>query len=199
MEKKFYDIHYHVFDLSHPNLLAFLLRDDLIDRNTVKRILNKFPFFLQLFPIMTIRLFSGEVVAKIKSYLQKDAVNFRNLLSVLEGAIEYHFLNTEYFLLRERKYFGDFPGALYNKIVICPLMMDFGYKNLNNLECYYNLPPAKPVASQAVDVINAIWFYYNCDLVPHPDKEGRLKIIPSVTPKEKKLFEIYPFLYNQNQ
>ena len=55
-------------------------------------------------------------------------------------------------------------------------------------------PPAKPIINQVVDLINAIWFYYNSEVISHPDKAGRLKIIPTRAPKEKKLFEIYPFL-----
>jgi predicted TIM-barrel fold metal-dependent hydrolase len=194
MERKFYDIHYHLFDLSHPNLLAFLLHDDLISRKTVRKVLLKFPFLIKCLPLWVVCLFPGKAEKKIKEYLQNDARNFRNLLSVMEGAIEYHFLYTEYFLNREKKYFGDFTGAKYDKIVLCPLLMDFGFKNLNNQDCFYNLPPAKPIVNQVVDLINAIWFYYNFDLIPHPDKHGRLKLIPSTVPKKKKLFEIYPFL-----
>lgn len=194
MKRKFYDIHYHLFDLSHPNLLAFLLRDDLITRKTIKNVIGKFPFLLQFLPLWTVGLFPGKSVNKIKEYLQHDAKKLRNLLSVMEGAIEYHFLYTEYYLLKENRNFGTGKESGYDKLVICPLLMDFGYKNLNNQDCFYNLPPAKPIVNQVVDLLNAVRFYYNYDLIPHPDKQGRLKLIPSVTPKEKKLFEIYPFL-----
>lgn len=194
MGKKFYDIHYHLFDLSHPNLLAFLLHDDLIDKQTVKKVLRKFPFLLQFLPLWLVGIFPGKAAAKVKDYLLNDSKNFRNLLSVIEGAIEYHFLYTEYFLLKEKKYFGSHEEAKYNKIALCPLLMDFGYKNLNNPDCFYNLPPAKPIINQVVDLINAIRYYYNYDLILHPDKNGRLKIIQTVTSKDKKLFEIYPFL-----
>lgn len=194
MGRKFYDIHYHLFDLSHPNLLAFLLRDDLISKKSVINVLKKFPFFMQILPLRMVSLFPGQAVRKINKYLSDDSGNFRNLLSVIEGAVEYHFLYIEYFLLKEKGYFGSQNESKYDKIVICPLLMDFGYKNLNNLNCFYNLPPAKPIINQVVDLINALWFYYNYDLIPHPDKHGRLKVVTSVTHKEKKLFEIYPFL-----
>ncbi|MDQ1297159.1 MAG: Amidohydrolase [Bacteroidota bacterium] len=194
MERKFYDIHYHLFDLSHPNLLAFLLRDDLITKKTVRNVLEKFPFLLQFLPLWLVGLFPGQTVKNIREYLGNESRNFRNLLSVMEGAIEYHFLYIEYFLLKENKYFGNSVESKYNKIVLCPLLMDFGYKNLNNQDCFYNLPPAKPIVNQVVDIINALWFYYNYELIPHPDKQGRLKVISSGTTKEKKLFEIYPFL-----
>jgi len=50
------------------------------------------------------------------------------------------------------------------------------------------------VAKQVLDIINAVRFYYKYDLIPHPDKEGRLKIVESKMNRSEKLFEIYPFL-----
>jgi predicted TIM-barrel fold metal-dependent hydrolase len=194
MDRKFYDIHYHLFDLSHPNLLAFLLRDDLITKETVKKILRKLPLLANILPIGAVHLFPGKIVDKIQDYLKNDARNFRNLLSVIENSIEYHFLYTEYFLLKKNLHFGLSEDFKYNKLVICPLLMDFGYKNLNNSDCFYNLPPNKPVTQQVLDVLNAIWFYYRYDLILHPDKPGRLKLIPTTRNKEEKLFEIYPFI-----
>jgi hypothetical protein len=112
----------------------------------------------------------------------------------MEGAIEYHFLYTEYFLLKEKRYFGGSNNARYNKIVLCPLIMDFGYKGMDKPDYFYNFPPAKPVVNQVLDLLNAIYFYYNFDVIIHPDKPEKFKLIPTATPKEKKLFEIYPFL-----
>ena len=194
MERKFYDIHYHLFDLSHPNLLAFLLRDDLISKDSVKKVLHKLPFLANLVPIGAANFFPGKIADKIKDYLKNDARYFRNLLSVMESAIEYHFLYTEYYLLKEQIYFGSQTVMKYNKIVVCPLLMDFGYKNLNNNDCFYNLPPSKPIAKQVLDMLSAIRFYYTYELIPHPDKAGRLKMVNSEKRKEDKIFEIYPFL-----
>jgi predicted TIM-barrel fold metal-dependent hydrolase len=194
IDRKFYDIHYHLFDLSHPNLLAFLLRDDLISKDSVQNVLKKLPFLAKLLPIGAAQLFPGKIAEKIKDYIQNDAGNFRNLLAVMENAVEYHFLYTEYYLLKEQVYFGSSGRMKFNKIVLCPLLMDFGYKNLNNSNCFYNLPPSKPIAKQVLDLLNAIGFYYRYDLIPHPDKQGRLKLIPSLRKKQEKLFEIYPFL-----
>jgi hypothetical protein len=194
MDRKFYDIHYHLFDLSHPNLLAFLLRDDLISKDSVKKVLHKLPFLVNLVPIGAVNLFPGKIADKIKDYLKNDARYFRNLLSVMEGAIEYHFLYTEYYLLKDKVVVDSMHNMGYTKIVICPLLMDFGYKNLNNSDCFYNLPPSKPIAKQVLDLLNAIRFYYSYELIPHPDKAGRLKLAESTKPKETKLFEIYPFL-----
>jgi hypothetical protein len=194
MKQTFYDIHYHLFDLSHPNLLAFLLRDDLITKETVRKIHRKLPFYLNFLPIGAAACFPGKIADKVRDYLKNDAVNFRNLLAVMENTIEYHFLYVEYFLKNGEKYFGNDAEDQFSKVAICPLLIDFGYKNLNNNDCFYNLPPGKPVAKQVLDLINAEYFYYRYDLIPHPEKSGRLKIIESVNSKEKKLFEIYPFL-----
>ncbi len=194
MDRKFYDIHYHLFDLSHPNLLAFLLRDDLINKESVRKLVHKFPFFVKMLPLWMILLAPSKAAQMFKEYLNHEARNFRNLLSVIESAIEYHFLYTEYFLLKENKYFGNGSSAKYNKIVLAPLLMDFGYKNLRNEDCFYNLPPAKPIMNQVVDLFNAIRFYYKYDLIIHPEKERRLKLVPTSLSKEEKLFEIYPFL-----
>lgn len=90
MDRKFYDIHYHLFDLSHPNLLAFLLRDDLITKQTVRKILGKLPFLYKILPVGVVSLFSGKISNKVKDYLKHDAGKVLNLLSVMEGAIEYH-------------------------------------------------------------------------------------------------------------
>jgi len=79
MVKKFYDIHYHLFDLSHPNLLAFLLNDDLLTENSLKKLISRFPFILQVLPLWVLNLFPGQAVKKIKNYIRYDALNFKNL------------------------------------------------------------------------------------------------------------------------
>jgi predicted TIM-barrel fold metal-dependent hydrolase len=194
MSKIFYDIHYHLFDLSHPNLLAFLLRDDMITKDSVKSVLRKIPLPVRFLPIGAANLFPGKIAAKIKDYISNDAGKFRNLLSLMENAIEYHFLLADYYLQKEKIFENTDNIHLFDKMIICPLLMDFGYKNLKNSGCYYDLPPAKPVAGQVADVLNAIRFYFNYDIIGHPVKQGELKMVKTSTTKEDKLFEIYPFL-----
>lgn len=194
MDRRFYDIHYHLFDLSHPNLLAFLLRDDLITEDIVRNVLRKLPLSLKLLPIWIVSLFSERISGKAKDYLRFDSGKALNLLSMLENAIEYHFLYIEYFLLNEKLYFGNHSGARYNKLVLSPLILDFGYKKMETPEYFYNFPPVKPIVNQVLDLFNAIYFYYNYDIIINPDKPGKFKLIPAKTTKENKLFEIYPFL-----
>lgn len=194
MKKKLYDIHYHLFDLSHPNLLAFLLREDLISRKAVKDVMRKFPFIVQMLPLWVMRFFPGKISEKIKSYIEHDAARIINLLSLMEGASEYHFLYTEFFLRQEKELFGDSPSSVYNKIALCPLILDFGYKGMDKLDCFYYFPPAKPVVNQVLDLLTAIHFYYRYDLILHPSKHDKFKLIPTTRNKDEKLFEIYPFL-----
>lgn len=194
MEKKFYDIHYHLFDLSHPNLLAFLLREDLITKKKVKSLLHKIPFLIKLLPIWVFGFFSSNIANKFRDSFKHAAGNVLNLLSIMEGAAEYHFLYTEHFLIKDKNYFGFSENDIFNKIVLCPLIIDFGYKGMDKIDGFYNFPPAKPIVNQVLDLFNAIYFYYNYDIILHPDKPDKFKLIPAGTPKDKKLFEIYPFL-----
>lgn len=62
----------------------------------------------------------------------------------------------------------------YNKMVITPLIIDFGYKCFDMQGIYYNKPPRKPVVEQVVDVFNGIREYREMSPV--------------------KLLDIYPFL-----
>jgi predicted TIM-barrel fold metal-dependent hydrolase len=114
----------------------------------------------------------------------------------MESAIEYSFLNLEYFLINFSPSIGTNQNE-YNKIVLCPLIIDFGYKNLDNKDCFYNLPPSKPIVNQVVDLFNAIYFYYHFDISRNPDKR-RLTISPIEETfedaKNRKILEIYPFL-----
>ncbi len=192
MSRKFYDIHYHMFDLSHANLISFISQDGLITKDLVKALLRKMPLWIRMLPLGISSLFPGKVARRAEEYMRKDARNIRNLLSVIEGATEFHFLYNDYYLRKDPGYFGE--GGRFEHIVLTPLLMDFGYKDLDNHDCFYNHPPAKPILNQVVDMFNSIWFYYNYDLVSHPRKNYRLKLVKSSMPKEKKLFEIYPFL-----
>jgi len=192
--RRLYDIHYHLFDLSHPNLQSFLLRDDLITKDSVQKFIGKFPFILKVLPLWFLRLFAGKTSGKVKELITRRAGRMLNLLSMMEGAIEYHFLLVEYYLLNKRSGRDDHPLQGFSNMVICPLIIDFGYKGMEKPDWFYNFPPAKPVVKQVIDVLNASYFYYNYDIIIHPDKPEKFKLIPTVSNKESKFFEIYPFL-----
>lgn len=132
-----------------------------------------------------------------------------NLLSFMESAIEYDFLVLEAFLREKDPVLDKHDNRLtigdtrFDKIVLCPLVMDFGYSNINNPHIFYNIPPRKPVALQTSDLFRAIRKYYTHTLSIEKTKEqGNRQDVPqkmftsaeTSIPKEERLFEIYPFM-----
>ncbi|ODS31644.1 MAG: amidohydrolase [Candidatus Scalindua rubra] len=67
--------------------------------------------------------------------------------------------------------------------------MDYGYKNIEQPDIFYNRPPRKPIRERVIDVFNGIKTYCENKLV---EKGDRLEYEDDV--KDNKLFEIYPFL-----
>ncbi|HDS05514.1 MAG TPA: amidohydrolase [Deltaproteobacteria bacterium] len=176
--KTFYDIHFHAFNLSHPNLLAFISRMNL-----------------------HLLLMTTPVSAPMMGLFGWDK-KIKNLLTMVENDIGNYFLILEYYLRKSPhvrvNYLmsGDSQYVredTYHKIALCPLIMDFGYKNILS-NTFYRVPAQKPVAEQTTDLLNGINFYNRNDLrvIESPGK------IPRVTharaDKKEKLCEIYPFL-----
>jgi hypothetical protein len=133
-EAKFYDAHCHIMNLSHPNLLAFLQRLNL-------------PIIMLLAPLLP--------------FLMKRNYNkIKNLLSVMENDLGTILLMMERFLLEDERLWENgrlsIGGNLYSKIVLTPLLMDFGYKGRTDPGIYYNLPSQKPIAEQVCDLFNGI-------------------------------------------
>jgi hypothetical protein len=119
----------------------------------------------------------------------------------MESSILYDFLILEHFLKTKDKIVNDnneFTVAdnNYNKIVLCPLIMDFGYKSMENKnDIFYDIPPRKPITSQIEDLFASISTYYKKDL--HINDTGtrtKFKVEDTTQKKEDKLFEIYPFM-----
>lgn len=161
-EKTFYDIHMHAMNLSHPNLLAFLQR------------LMRPVGLLRRLAISGGLLFFWE---KILERLQEP----KNLLAVMENDLGSFFLLMEACLEENSLLKNDglhIGGNVYKRIVLTPLMMDFGYKNIANLNIHYSEPthklPQKPIIEQVVSVLRGIRFYKNTSAA--------------------KIFEIYPFM-----
>lgn len=214
---KFYDIHYHALDLSHANITAFLSR--ILEEKKIK--LDKLEkngtvlYFLG-YMFKNLPLYIGRVLIKFPCYIynrirsifaerskgSKVSVNkIRNLLSFMESSIEYDFLIVEYFLKNSNPIVSDnnefsFNNEKFNKIVLCPLIIDFGYKNIDDKNLFYNIPPQKPITSQIKDLFNAISTYYTKSLTicksSTPMKKFEVNDIQ--TDKGERLFEIYPFM-----
>ena len=160
--KYFYDIHCHAMNLSHPNLYAMVKRK------------------------WTLALLMSPLAPLAQIFLKKKVKRASNLLSVMENDVTDFFLITEFFLKdRQSLRIGD---TKFNKIVLTPLLMDFGCKDIKS-DTFYNRAPQKPIAEQVVDVFNGIKDYCRYKLI---EKNGDIDYGEDT--KEKKLFEIYPFL-----
>ncbi len=201
--KTFYDIHMHVLNLSHPNLSSYLFQEGLIDRlidgniNVLTRLgLVGAALFLPnrlLKKIVNRKLTSGHPSPK-------DVVG--NCLSFFEIPTEYQLLVLEHFLksgqpnnFNAQKHL-EINGTTYDKILLCPLVIDFGYKNIEN-SVFYNLTPKRPVINQVSDLLHAIHIYYRFHLDVN-EQQKKMKLLPMTSDynarKHEKLFEIYPFM-----
>jgi hypothetical protein len=205
---RFYDIHFHAMDLSHANITAFISRffedeDIFLNKKFIKKQLKKnFPIWKKmLLPLVPNSLLAKKILKGIKENKILDEVeNIRNLLSFMESSILYDFLILDYFLKNKESIVSENNefkiGSLeYNKIVICPLIMDFGYKNIHSPEIFYNIPPQKPITSQIRDLFKSIHTYYHNEIeVKKQNSISKFNIYHRNTDKKEKLFEIYPFM-----
>jgi len=131
-----------------------------------------------------------------------------NLLSVFENDIGSFFLIIENCLREERdpvnknkkrephlKEDGLHIGNnTYKRVVLTPLMMDFGQKGkVLNPNCHYGEPSEKPIMGQVADVFNAINRYtQSVNTLPGGDPVSlKYTFLKQGT---KRLFEVFPFL-----
>lgn len=147
-QSTFFDIHCHAMNLGHPNLLALLARMDH-ERNRL----------------------SDTVFGPYSSFfLHHPRMKFRNLLSVMEND------SGSIFELMEDDLKGEFlrddrrplfrNGALhvgsrsYARIVLTPLTIDFGLKEIEPIGTYYNRAPSKPIDDQIIEMLQGIQRYH---------------------------------------
>jgi len=210
--KRFYDIHYHAMDLSHANMTAFTdryvtnpvalekwLRESL---PRWKKVLYSIAGGAVMPLIGTFMPYSG-IARRITNLIQKQS-KVRNLLSFMESSVLYDFLVVEWFLKHGREGESAIIGMdntfrageqNYNRIVLCPLVMDFGFPQVHNKDIYYNIPPQKPVTSQVSDLFSAIRTYYEKSLVLREENGITIFDVENSTrTPEDRLFEIYPFM-----
>jgi len=177
----FYDIHMHAFNLSHPNLLAFINRLGM----------GKLLFYNSIIaPLFNIPGIGGW----LKGYANKKLISIKNLLSVMENDMGSFFLLMENYL-RDPKYSLldkdglHIGGSTYSRIVLTPLMMDFGYMDMKTEGIYYDIQPQKPIVEQVVDVFNGIKKYKEAK-----SSKELMEKFPNLEPGTDRVFEIYPFL-----
>lgn len=200
MDNKFFDAHFHAYNLSHPNLSAFLDRffskdkskneeEDTDDDNPDKD-----------------KSLYGAISSLFK--LRTDALN---VLSIMDNDCGNYFLNIDYYLMNAGKGY-KFPEMTdYQKIVLVPLVVDFTVNRKQfdkkfEKKVFYKLPPQKPVDAQISDLFKGIKFYYENDLqviskivnkktiydINHININDTGETLENA--KNRKRFEIYPFL-----
>ena len=203
----FYDIHMHAFNLSHPCLNAFIRRYkiDLIWRFAP---LISIASFLIAIPIAILsllgRIFGRKFRRRVTSPISTGTTRVKNLLSIMENNFLDYFLVIENCLREEEKDLGKgrllqddgitVGGKKYPRVVITPLIMDFGYKGYKDRSIHYKERSRKPIKEQTSDLLNAIKAYKDFKW-----KEDYKDVFPNLKPRDdkaetKRILEIYPFL-----
>jgi hypothetical protein len=119
-------------------------------------------------------------------------------ITFFEIPLEYQFLVLDYYLKSEMKIKDKkqimIGNKAYDKIVLCPLVIDFGRKGISE-GLFYQYTPKTPVANQIGDLFYAIKTYYRFDVKV---EDGKMKLVERKNgleeSKHEKLFEIYPFM-----
>ncbi len=124
-------------------------------------------------------------------------------VSFFEIPHEYQFLVMEHYLKNcDEKSIEDSNNKIrvgdncYDKIIICPLVIDFGYKNIPK-QVHYSITPNHPVDNQIGDMFYAIRTYCRFKLELNKEK-NKFKLSDEILEwydrRDERTFEIYPFL-----
>lgn len=176
--RKFYDAHCHMMNLSHPNLSVM-----------IKRVFNEIRAIDKIKICLGTFLFAIPFLGKKVVLSSKFDDNAMNLLAVMETELGDCIVQMEEELRAKNPKWngivvsdGD-KKELYDKIVLTPLIMDFGLRNHDKSATHYKIR-WKPIVSQILDIYLGIKHYYEYrDRHPLPGAD------PTVP-----LFEIYPFM-----
>jgi Amidohydrolase len=209
----FYDSHCHMMNLSHPNLTVMIKRTfkEAMPNKLVHffATVNAWPpvlklllwllLFLPLLVLLTLAVVAGLIVllfliipftkGSLTGKFKEKVANIMNLLAVMETDIGDCLIQVEEEL--RKKYeteggltlYSDSGKQVYDKIVMTPLIMDFGLKNYQNSSSPYKVR-WKPVVAQVEDLCLGIRDYYLY----------RTTYIKSAGSPIPPLFEIHPFL-----
>jgi hypothetical protein len=199
MKEYFFDIHCHVFNLSHPNLMLFIKRflsEKKIRIGAIIFLAFMFAFsmtgmvlLITKSPVVDRFLFSLILILSLVFFVMLILLVFLSLLKLITGIPSIRrILNLvsvmennlgEFLILMEKDIIKSYnQGKLKNKnAIITPLMMDFGYKWINDFpDIYYNRLSRKPITDQVIDLLNGIKDYKSKSISGNP------------------VIEVYPFL-----
>lgn len=217
MDKRtFFDMHLHAFNLSHPSFSVFvrrLLRElpqGLLSWRRLWRLpavilvglmlLALWMAFVVVYCLPPARRVARSLIHALFGGLKRMAGRLMNLLFVMENDIGSMFLLVEN-CLRDpeapllRSDGLHVGGERYGKVVLTPLMMDFGYKDKTppgkkpKRWLRYDVPAERPIVEQVEDLFRGIREYVRT--------ESNAKVAeryPALRPETPRVFEIYPFL-----
>lgn len=214
-DKKIFDVHFHAFNLSHPNFSAFVDRLNL--RPTFKFTISRIFFYLMgKLKIFTASLKSTRNLKQTLLHLRTGkgsddtnlSIKAMNLISIMDNDIEDYFLYLEYFLENSKEFMSQMEYSGKNKIILTPLIMDFGlsekkFDTAFENQIFYKFPPQKSVIKQVKDLFYGIKRYYDFSIQVSEkiiDGTTMFDIKHKISDKnisekiESKLFEIYPFM-----
>jgi len=161
------------------------------------------PIAIVVLPIFL--LFKKKILKRFAQFILnisvvKDSIGkAMRTLTFFEIPLEYQFIVLDYYLKSKIEYFEDekhivMGNTAYNKIVLCPLVIDFGRKNIPD-GVFYRYTPKSPIANQVGDLLYAIRTYYRFNVNVMDDKMHlSTEIFDWENRKAEKLFEIYPFM-----
>jgi len=147
----FYDVHCHALTLSHPSLLAFV---ESVRRRRLE----------------TLLAYASAPNYLVASLFLKGGERIRNMLAVMENDVGSIFRLMEDDLAGRFAKEGDPPALLtegslsvgsqgFDRLVLVPLVMDFGSSGAAAEELYYSAPAAKSVELQVRDLLDGIRDY----------------------------------------
>jgi len=215
--KAAYDVHLHAFNLSHPSLSTFARRAlrelaaelfrprhlpiALLVLVLAAGLILLGALLLLVYWLAPLRRLARSLIHAAIRRIKRLLRRFANLLLVLENDIGSTFLLMENCLRDPQNPLLDADGlhlgdACYERLVLTPLMMDFGYKSktapgaeVPRKWFRYDIPAGKPIVEQVVDVFRAIRVYAETE-----SSEKLTAKYPALDPTTKRVFEIYPFL-----
>ena len=139
---RFYDVHCHAMNLSHPNFLLFVKR--MLCAGT--RSIDDWKVFLHLVNLARQKPGRNCRILNLVSVMERDC---SELLKLMENDLK--ILREENKLHVERQNIGS--------VVLTPLMVDFGRKDLDGSTypgIYYNTLSRKPIRDQVDDLFDGI-------------------------------------------
>lgn len=170
----FFDPHCHVMTLQHPNLVSFINSID-----------SSLPDFLRsgaLSPsyILTMRnLNVGNMFSTLMNTLRAFEGPIERILAMMEDDLAGTYTNRSPLLpYPEKPFFRDgkfhFRDMEFDRVALCPLLMDFSILESEKQKMYYTQPGENKIADYAEDTVAGIEAYYGT--------------------REHHLFDIFPFL-----